>query len=696
LLELPPVKYSEEATFYTHNDSVNPANIPPSILSALLKTLSLEYSNIQSTLLNIYPGEKDLANINLINFIASLDSPPSELLLTNKQLYSVTISEISINSHIHSSLNQSHCILSLGGSRGIGYNILLSLANQDTILILVGSKPLALPIWFRPTMDKPTLVNIVTSNLIREGLKPTPVLVSTLIENINSTVQVHNNIEQLQKQFLDVYYLESDLTEQSSSSNILTFLTSQQFYPDIILNIAGVIHDNLANNKKFKEFDQVVRIKLSTSWLISLLLDVYCPKCVINFSSVSCKFGNIGQVDYAMVNEYVNSFSHFLSRRYPQTSFHSINWGPWSSAGMATNDVLSILANRGILPIPLQTGSQYLLNYIQSPDAYQTEEIVGVYDKSLIPLPPSNLQSLSLFPYLSSHTYAITQLDNQVKSTTFCLLFNSDFPYLQGHIKFNYPVVPAASVAAIAMDAYNFTHNNHPDQRLYIIAEVLSGIKLTSNQQCLTLELQRSIQQDNHDQESSVINISSLLSSGQKKLHYRLYVQNLNNMEEEINDIQNMDISNQNEQYKIYDPSEQYGTSLFHTGIFKCIAEPILFDSIGLYLKSSIRSLSVTEQLSTSSNPLCTFDPVLLDGIFQLGLVGVFHHFNTSALPSNICFVHHCPSRPGELYQVIVHLYDFSQEASSLMITASVKDTSGNPIITLLPTHLTHSKGLLG
>ena len=60
-------------------------------------------------------------------------------------------------------------------------------------------------------------------------------------------------------------------------------------------------------------------------------------KFLVFFSSVSGRFGNIGQADYSAANEYLNKLAQHLDRSWPGRVV-AINWGPWD-AGMVSDQL---------------------------------------------------------------------------------------------------------------------------------------------------------------------------------------------------------------------------------------------------------------------------------------------------------------------------------------------------------------------
>ena len=65
---------------------------------------------------------------------------------------------------------------------------------------------------------------------------------------------------------------------------------------------------------------------------------------LVFFGSVSGRFGNRGQADYAAASEVLNKLAHELDRRWPGRVV-SIDWGPWLTTGMVSPAVQSQFAS---------------------------------------------------------------------------------------------------------------------------------------------------------------------------------------------------------------------------------------------------------------------------------------------------------------------------------------------------------------
>jgi NAD(P)-dependent dehydrogenase (short-subunit alcohol dehydrogenase family) len=98
---------------------------------------------------------------------------------------------------------------------------------------------------------------------------------------------------------------------------------------------------------------------------------------LVLFSSVSGRFGNPGQGDYAAANETLNRLAWTLHRRWPQTRVVSINWGPWRGTGMMSDAILKVAAARGLQPIEVADGRRFLVDELRLGTLADVEVIAG-------------------------------------------------------------------------------------------------------------------------------------------------------------------------------------------------------------------------------------------------------------------------------------------------------------------------------
>ena len=100
-----------------------------------------------------------------------------------------------------------------------------------------------------------------------------------------------------------------------------------------VFHLAGVLHDGLAAESKWEDFEEVLEAKSLLAWNLHQSLRSYDLQCFVLFSSIASLFGSPGQANYAAANAFLDGLAGL--RRDEGMPGLSIQWGPWSGRGMA-------------------------------------------------------------------------------------------------------------------------------------------------------------------------------------------------------------------------------------------------------------------------------------------------------------------------------------------------------------------------
>ncbi len=128
-----------------------------------------------------------------------------------------------------------------------------------------------------------------------------------------------------------------------------------------VIHAAGVVHDGRAVGKERAEVEAVLAPKLAVAHLDDAIgerpLDFFAV-----FSSLAGEVGNLGQVDYAYANAYLNGFAETRERLRAQGLRNgrtvAIAWPLWRDGGMRVDEAtLRLYARRwDMLPMTTETG----------------------------------------------------------------------------------------------------------------------------------------------------------------------------------------------------------------------------------------------------------------------------------------------------------------------------------------------------
>lgn len=230
-------------------------------------------------------------------------------------------------------------ILATGGAKGITAEICKAISAKDMTLVLVG---------------RSKTVDLHMKN-----------------DALNS-----GSFKDLEALGIKIDYQSVDLLNENEVAQLFENIYSKYGRLDAIIHGAGVIEDNHIDQKQLSSFNRVFDTKVDTTFLISKYAKPESLKLMVLFGSVSGRFGNQGQTDYAAANEVLNRFAWRLRNQWKQTKILTINWGPWSILGMASPMVLRLLESQGMKPIHPEAGCEFFIQELTQ-DAKSTSEVIA-------------------------------------------------------------------------------------------------------------------------------------------------------------------------------------------------------------------------------------------------------------------------------------------------------------------------------
>ncbi|SKB15922.1 hypothetical protein PL11201_80232 [Planktothrix sp. PCC 11201] len=179
-------------------------------------------------------------------------------------------------------------------------------------------------------------------------------------------------LKELESLGAKVSYRQIDVSQKQEVKNLIKDIENNIGSLRGILHIAGIIRDNFIIKKTTQEFQSVLAPKVDGVIHLDeatkdLNLDFF-----ILFSSLAGSNGNVGQVDYACANAFMDAYAHYRNdlvaakERFGQTL--SINWPLWKEGGMQINPEheKTLLQNLGLVPMQTEIGIQVLIQGIFS------------------------------------------------------------------------------------------------------------------------------------------------------------------------------------------------------------------------------------------------------------------------------------------------------------------------------------------
>jgi myxalamid-type polyketide synthase MxaE and MxaD len=145
--------------------------------------------------------------------------------------------------------------------------------------------------------------------------------------------QVMNTLAELEKQGAIVKIYRYDVSRDEQVLELLKQIEEELPPLRGIVHAAATLEDSLLSDMTLEKVQKVFAAKAQGSWWLhkhsqNLPLDFF-----VLFSSAAAILGNPGQSNYAAANGFLDGLAQY--RRTLGLPATSLNWGPWSGAGMA-------------------------------------------------------------------------------------------------------------------------------------------------------------------------------------------------------------------------------------------------------------------------------------------------------------------------------------------------------------------------
>jgi NAD(P)-dependent dehydrogenase (short-subunit alcohol dehydrogenase family) len=271
------------------------------------------------------------------------------------------------------------CVLLVtGGARGITARVALTLAERyRPALVLVGRTAVE-----DESPETASLSELAELRLAmiearkREGRELKPALVEQDCRRIMNAREARENIERLRATGARVEYLVCDVSDQVEFAALIDSVYERHGRIDGVVHGAGVIEDSLIRDKQLDSLERVMATKAGAAQTLAQRLRADELRFLVLFSSVSGRFGNRGQADYAAASEVLGKLAHDLDDRWPARVV-SVDWGPWRSAGMVSSWLEEEFARRGVALIELEQGCRMLDEELSRGVKGETEIVIG-------------------------------------------------------------------------------------------------------------------------------------------------------------------------------------------------------------------------------------------------------------------------------------------------------------------------------
>ncbi len=186
--------------------------------------------------------------------------------------------------------------------------------------------------------------------------------------------RVRSNLAAFRAAGSEVEYHSIDVRDAAALGALIDSLYARHGRIDGVLHGAGVVEDCQLRDKTPESLARVFETKVKSAHTLARKLRADSLRFFALFSSVSGRFGNAGQSDYAAANEYLNKLAGHLDREWPGRVV-AVNWGPWD-AGMMPPALRTAMIERGVELIPADGGARALLDELRLEPAGEVEVVL--------------------------------------------------------------------------------------------------------------------------------------------------------------------------------------------------------------------------------------------------------------------------------------------------------------------------------
>ena len=585
-------------------------------LSGLAKTAALEWQDVACRALDIDPEWRDTetqADAIVRELLHAGASAPLEVGMdsTSRVIPSMENREYPQGDI---DLGSDDVVVISGGARGITAAIARHLAQRTrSQLVLLGRSPLPVPEpdWLVEAQDEPSVKRAIIEREF-EG-KAHPKAIEASFKRHMANREVLKNIRDIEQTGTRVGYRSVDVRDRTAIEKTIKEIRRQCGPITCLIHAAGTIEDRLIVDKTVDQFERVFDTKVAG--LKNLLAaTTHDPlRYLVFFSSVSARFGNTGQVDYAMANEVLNKIAQQESNERRGCRVISLNWGPWDG-GMVSPSLRRAFERKNIPLIPIDAGAESLLREMAGDKSCPVEVVIG---GAIVP-------KVSTLVEKPRQTEPQMDLHLTVKK----VIDVDGHPILGAHVLDGNPVVPVALMAEWL--GHGALHGN-PGLMLHGLDDlrVLSGIKMDRIKKNIRLMAGKPVR-NGSDFEVVVEIRDGIKKDGTDRIHTRAKAI----LTEKFSEPPHFDdygaIAVKPYTRRIDDV---YDTILFHGADLHGISRILGYSDKGMVARVSAAP-SPEKWIKEPLRSRWIADPLVLDSAFQMAIIWCFEEKGMVSLPS--------------------------------------------------------------
>ncbi len=552
-----------------------------------------------------------------------------------------------------------------GGARGITAECVIAMARRyQCRFLLLGRSAYSTPesAWATDCTDETAIQQRVIAHLATSGTKPTPRQVQKIVRAIRAEREVQQTLAQVQQAGGQAEYLSVDITDLAALQAALPPVLARLGGAQGLLHGAGTLADRLIEHKTIADFEQVYTVKVIGLANLLDCIPIQQLDYLVLFTSVAGFYGNIGQSDYALANEILNTAAHRLKQHNPDCRVVAINWGPWDG-GMVTPAIKQLFAERNVEIIPPAIGTQLLLAELEATDD-ATEVVIG----SPLAMPAIPLHT-------TPRTYRIHR--------RLALAAN---PFLADHIVGEHAVLPAVFgvswLCGVCEQLYpGYTFATFSDFR------VLKGIVFDHT---LADDYVLEVRERELDAVGGRIVVETMVSSVDANQRLRYHYRGTVTLLRDLPPAPLYPNFDRSETHVVAGHTFYANRTLFHGPTLQGIERTLNISQQHLTLICRSPVLSAEQQ---GQFPIQTFNPYQTDIQFQCMLIWARHYYNVGSMPLRADLVEHFRIIPqGTTFYVSMEVMESTP--SKLLARVHAHDAEGRLYMRVTGAEVTLSERL--
>ncbi|HRL22551.1 MAG TPA: SDR family NAD(P)-dependent oxidoreductase, partial [Alcaligenes sp.] len=176
------------------------------------------------------------------------------------------------------------------------------------------------------------------------------------------SVEQQSWLRALSESGASVEYRPLDVCDAAATQRLIAAVLDRYGRLDGLFHAAGVVNDGPVLDKTRAQLQTVFGPKVDGLINLDQATAQLALKHVVLFSSASAAFGNVGQVDYAAANGFMDAYAAWRDDQVAQGKRQghtvSVNWPYWADGGMQMSaSALELLQSRtGIRALPAEQG----------------------------------------------------------------------------------------------------------------------------------------------------------------------------------------------------------------------------------------------------------------------------------------------------------------------------------------------------